>query len=92
MLRWSCSPINGVKLFDAEREFYLMLEFHRTMDDGKMQKLLLGRGGAFCILCVYSDEEAVQEDNITEGFEIGNVDIEALHALYDDLAVMGKLG
>ena len=37
-------------------------------------------------------KEAVQEDNIKEGFEIGNVDIEALHALYDDLAVMGKLG
>ena len=42
-----------------------MLEFHRTMNDEKMQKLLLGSGGAFCILCAYSDEEAVQEDNIT---------------------------
>eukprot|EP00731_Ephydatia_muelleri_P028943 Em0020g587a len=82
---------SGVKLFDAEREFYLMLEFHRTMNDGKMQKLLLGRGGAFCILCAYSDEDAVQEDNIKEGFEIGNVDIEALHALYDDLAVDGEV-
>ena len=82
---------SGVKLFDAEREFHLMLEFHRTMNDGKMQKLLLGRGGAFCVLCAYSDEEAVQEDNIKEGFEIGNVDIEALHALYDDLAVDGEV-
>ena len=82
---------SGVKLFDAAREFYLMLEFHRTMNDGKMQKLLLGRGGAFCILCAYSDEEAVQENNIKEGFEIGNVDIEALHALYDDLAVDGEV-
>ena len=73
------------------RQFYLMLEFHRTMNDGKIQKLLLGRGGAFCILCAYSDEEAVQEKNIKEGFEIGNVDIEALHALYDDLAVDGEV-
>ena len=82
---------SGVKFFDAEREFYLMLQFHQTMNDGKMQKLLLGRGGAFCILCAYSDEEAVQEDNIKEGFDIGNVDIEAPHALYDDLAVDGEV-
>ena len=42
-------------------------------------------------MCAYSDEEAVQEDNIKEGFEIGNVDMEALHALYDDLAVDGEV-
>ena len=35
-------------------------------------------------MCAYSDEEAVHKDNIKEGFEIGNVDIEALHAMYDD--------
>ena len=45
-----------------------MLEFHRTMNDGKMQKLLVGRGGAFCILCACTDDDAVQEDKIEEGF------------------------
>ena len=43
------------------------------------------------ILCAYSDEEAVHKDNIKEGFEIGNVDIEALHAMHDDLAVDGEV-
>ena len=62
---------SGVKLFDVER-----ILFHARVPSN-----------SFSIMCAYSDEEAVQEDNIKEGFEIGNVDIEALHALYDDLAV-----
>ena len=31
----------------------------RSMNDGKMQKLLVGRGGAFCILCSITKEDAV---------------------------------
>ena len=82
---------SGIKFLPAESEFLLMSEFHRTMNDGKMQKLLVGRGGAFCILCACTDDDAVQEDKIEEGFEIGNVDIETLHSLYDDLEVDGEV-
>ena len=37
------------------------------------------------------DDDAVQEDKIEEGFEIGNVDIETLQSLYDDLEVDGEV-
>ena len=48
------------------------------MNDGKMQKLLVGRSGAFCMLCVYTEEDAVDPDQIIEGFEIGEMWIFAL--------------
>ena len=48
---------------------------------------MVGRGGAFCMLFAYTDDDAVQEDKIGEAFEIGNVEIETLHSLYDDLEV-----
>ena len=60
------------------------------MNDGKKQKLLLGRGGGFCVLCLFSADEAVSPDQIKEGFEIGNVDIETLNALYENSAVGDK--
>ena len=59
------------------------------MNDGKMQKLLLGRGGAFCVLCFYSEDDACLAEQIVEGFEIGDVDIDSLKALYEDLEVDG---
>ena len=66
--------------------YTLNVEFHRSMNDGKMQKLLLGRGGGFCVLCPFSADEAVSPDQIKDGFEMGNVDIETLNALYENLA------
>ena len=42
-------------------------------------------------LCACTDDDAVQEDKIEEGFEIGNVDIETLHSLYEDLEVDGEV-
>ena len=66
--------------------YTLKVEFHRSMNDGKMQKLLLGRGGGFCVLCPFSADEAVSPDQIKDGFEIGNVDIATLNALYKNLA------
>ena len=40
-----------------------------------MQKLLVERGGAFCILCSFTKEDAVSVDQIKDGFEMENVDI-----------------
>ena len=61
------------------------------MNDGKLQKLLLGRGGAFCVLCPYSEDDAILAEQIVEGFEIGEVDIDSLKALYEDLEVEGEV-
>ena len=77
---------NGVTVEDNGKMYILKVEFHRSMNDEKMQKLLLGRGGGFCVLCPFSADEAVSLDQIKDGFEIGNVDIETLNALYENLA------
>ena len=77
---------NGVTVEDNGKMYTLKVEFHRSMNDGKMQKLLLGRGGGFCVLCPFSADEAVSPDQIKDGFEIGNVDIATLNALYENLA------
>ena len=60
------------------------------MNDGKMQKLLVGRGGAFCILCSFT-KDAVSVDQIQDGFEMDNVDIDTLKALYESLEVDGEV-
>ena len=76
----------------SDQEYSLRVEFVRSMNDGKMQKLLLGRGGAFCVL--YSCSEDVNvclAKQIVEGFEIGEVDIGSLKALYEDLEVDGEV-
>ena len=41
------------------------------------------------MLCPYSDEDAILAEQIVEGFEIGEVDIESLKTLYDVLEVNG---
>ena len=44
------------------------------------------------MLCpYYSEEDAILAEQIVEGFEIGEVDIESLKALYDDLEVDGEV-
>ena len=77
----------GVTILEKEKS----VEFVRTMNDNsKMQKLLVGRGGAFYILCVYTEEDAVDPDEIIEGFEIGYMNICTLNALYENLEVDGQ--
>ena len=77
---------NSVTVEDNGKMYTLKVDFHCSMSDGKMQKLLLGGGGRFCVLCPFSADEAVSPDQIKDGFEIGNVDIATLNALYENLA------
>ena len=42
------------------------------MNDGKMQKLLVGIGGAFCLFVFIYKEDAVSVDQIQDGFEMEN--------------------
>ena len=51
---------NGVVIEDKEERYELKIRFLRSMNDGKMQKLLVGRGGAFCILCSFSHDDVVR--------------------------------
>ena len=81
---------NGVTIAIVGHECSMKVKFIRSMNDGKMQKLLLGTG-AFCVLCLYPDEDAILAELIVEGFEIGEVDVESLRALYDDLEVDGEV-
>ena len=75
---------NGVTITIAGQEYSLKVKFIRSIqNDGKMQKLLLGRGGAFCVLCPYSEVDAILAEQIVEGFEIGEVDVKSLRALYE---------
>ena len=46
-----------------------------------MQKLLLGIGGAFCLLCPHNQEEAISLQQTKGGFEI----VEVENLLYGDL-------
>ena len=60
---------NGVVIEDKEEMHELKIRFLRSMNDGKMQKLLVGRGGAFCILCSFSCDDAVLVEQIKEGLK-----------------------
>ena len=66
---------SGVTFEDNRRGYKLKIQFLRSMNDGKMQKLLVERGGAFCILCSFTKEDAVSVDQIKDGLEMENVDI-----------------
>ena len=65
----------GVTIEDNGRLYRLKIQFLRSMNDGKMQKLLVERGGAFSILCSFTKEDAVSVDQIKDGFEMENVNI-----------------
>ena len=82
---------SGVTVDDYGKVYELKIQFLRSMNDGKMQKLLVGRGGAFCILCSFTKEDAVSVDQIQDGFEMDNVDIDTLKALYKSLEVDGEV-
>ena len=82
---------SGVTIEDNGRVYKLKIQFLCSMNDGKMQKLLVGRGGAFCILCSFTKEDAVSVDQIKDGFEMENVDIVTLKALYESLVVDGEV-
>ena len=83
---------SGVILEVSGEVFNFEVEFIRSMNNGKMQKLLLGRGGAFCLLCPLTQEEAISLQQIKDGFEIGEVEIDELYLLYEDLVMkMGML-
>ena len=58
---------------------------------GRCKKLLVGRGGVFCILCSFSHHDAVLVEQIKEGFEMDDVDIDCLKALYESLEVDGEI-
>ena len=73
-----------VVVFD--QEYCSGVEFYRSTNDGKMQ-LLLGRSCAFCVLRSYSEDDAILTEQIVEGFEIGEVDIDSLKSLYDNFKV-----
>ena len=75
---------SGVILEEEEKRYELKFQFLRSMNDRKMQKLLLGRGGAFCF---FSDQDSVSVEQIKEGFEMENVDIVTLKAFYECLKV-----
>ena len=76
---------SGVIVEVSGKVFNFEVEFIRSMNDGKMQKLLLGRGGAFCLLCPHTQEEAISLQQIKDGFEIREVEIDELNLLYEDL-------
>ena len=40
---------NVITVEDNGNLYSLTVESHRSMNDGKIQKLLLGRGGGFCV-------------------------------------------
>ena len=54
----------GVTADDNGKVYELKIQFLCSMNDGKMQKLLVGRGGAICILCSFTKEDAVYVDQI----------------------------
>ena len=76
---------SGLMVEVSGEVFIFEVEFICSMNNGKMQKLLLGRGGAFCILCPHTQEEAISLQQIKDSFEMGEVEIDELYLLYDDL-------
>ena len=82
---------NGIEVSVSGNTFHFLFEFNLTMVDGKMIKLLTGRGGAYCVLCPASREESHNLERIEEGFQIGEVNNEALRNLFQDLQEEGQV-
>ena len=76
---------SGIEVSISGRTYHFLFEFSLTMVDGKMIKLLTGRGGAYCILCPASREESHNLERIDEGFQIGEVSNEDLRNIFKDL-------
>ena len=81
----------GLEIGVCGKTFHFLFEFNLTMVDGKMIKLLTGRGGAYCILCPASREESHNIEHIEEGFQVGEVNNEALRNLFQDLQGEGQV-
>ncbi|XP_038073986.1 uncharacterized protein LOC119742038 [Patiria miniata] len=81
----------GIEINISGASYHFRFEFNLTMVDGKMVKLLTGRGGAYCILCPASRDECHNLDRIDEGFPIGEVSNEDLRKLYQDLQDEGEI-
>lgn len=74
-----------------KEQYELTIPFPKSMNYGKMQKLLVGRGGAFYIFSTFSYDDAVLVEQIKEGFEMDNVNIDCLKNLYESLEVDGEV-
>ena len=57
-----------------------------TQGDGKMTIQLTGLGGAFCILCFVTEEDANDIDKIEEGFPIQR----SIEQIWEKFAICGK--
>ena len=53
------SPLN---VLCKDRQYIVKLELKLSLIDGKMRSLLSGRGGAFCVLCSCTREDARNPD------------------------------
>ena len=82
---------DGIHVDVCEKRAHFKFDFNLTMVDGKMIKLLTGRGGAFCVLCPASREECHNLQKIHEGFPIGEVTNENLRNLFQDLQQEGQI-
>ena len=49
----------GLTIEDKAKRYEWDIQYLRSMNDGKMQKVLVGREGEFCILCLFSDQDAI---------------------------------
>ena len=81
----------GIDFRISGRSYHFSFDFNLTMVDGKMMKLLTGRGGAFCILCPASREECHDLSRIEEGFSIGEVSNVDLRKLFQDMQHEGEI-
>ena len=82
---------SGIKINIYGRTYHFLFEFSMTMIDGKIIKLLTGRGGAYCVLCPASREESHNLERIDKGFQIGEVSNEDMRNLFQDLQDEGRI-
>ena len=81
---------DGLCILIGDRAINLEIEFKTTMTDGKIKKLLTGRGGAYCIVSDCSKEDGNIAQRYIDGFPMQGVSIPELWNMFSLIEKSGK--
>ena len=73
---------DGLCILIGDRAINLEIEFKTTMTDGKILKLLTGRGGAYCIASDFYKEDGNIAQHYIDGFPMQGVSIPELWNMF----------
>ena len=82
---------DGLCIFNNDRAINVTIEIKSTMTDGKIKKLLTGRGGAYCIVSNCTRENGNIAQKYLDGFPLEGVSLKELWDMFFSIEKDGKI-